>query len=59
MTEFNEGLGIWQILNSNLVTDIISSSGFDLIIFDLEHGLHNTKLYKIAYIQLSWLLCLQ
>ena len=43
MTEFNEGLGIWQILNSNLVTDIISTSGFDLIIFDLEHGLHNTE----------------
>ena len=43
MTEFNEGLGIWLILNSNLVTDIISSAGFDLIIFDLEHGLHNTE----------------
>ena len=43
MTEFNQGLGIWQILNSNLVTDIISTSGFDLIIFDLEHGLHNTE----------------
>ena len=43
MTEFKEGLGIWQILNSNLITDIISSAGFHLIIFDLEHGLHNTE----------------
>ena len=43
MTELNQGLGIWQILNSNLVTDIISKSGFDLVIFDLEHGIHNAE----------------
>ncbi len=35
-----KGLGIWQILNSNLVTDIIGKAGFDITILDLEHGLH-------------------
>jgi len=41
--QLNKGLGIWQILSSNLITDIIGSSGFDLVIFDLEHGLHNPE----------------
>ena len=50
MKKFNQGLGIWQILNSNLITDIIASSGFNLIIFDLEHGLHNpTSIQSCLY----------
>ncbi|ABX09229.1 aldolase/citrate lyase family protein [Prochlorococcus marinus] len=38
---FRSGLGIWQILSSELITDIIGKSGFDLSILDLEHGLHD------------------
>ncbi len=34
-------LGIWQILNSEIITDIIGSANFDFVIFDLEHGLHD------------------
>ena len=29
MNKLNSGLGIWQLINSNIITDIISSSGFD------------------------------
>ena len=43
MKKLNNGLGIWQILNSNIVTDIIAKSGFDLTILDLEHGIHNPQ----------------
>ena len=43
MKNLNRGLGIWQILNSNIITDIIAKSGFDLIILDLEHGLHTPQ----------------
>ena len=43
MKILKSGLGIWQILNSNIITDIIAKSGFDLIIFDLEHGLHSPQ----------------
>ncbi len=43
MKGLNKGLGIWQILNSELVTDIIATSGFDFTILDLEHGLHSPK----------------
>ena len=37
------GLGIWQIINSNIITDIIAKSGFDLTLLDLEHGLHTPQ----------------
>ena len=37
------GLGIWQIINSNIVTDIIAKSNFDLTLLDLEHGLHSPQ----------------
>jgi 4-hydroxy-2-oxoheptanedioate aldolase len=43
MKGLDNGLGIWQILNSNLITDIIASSGFDFVILDLEHGLHTPE----------------
>ena len=38
MNNLNSGLGIWQLINSNIITDIISSSGFDYTLLDLEHG---------------------
>jgi len=31
-------LGTWSVVPSNAITDIISSSGFDFIILDQEHG---------------------
>ena len=40
MQNLNRGLGIWQIINSTIITDIIAKAGFDLTILDLEHGLH-------------------
>ena len=43
MKKLDKGLGIWQILNSEIITDIISSSGFDFAILDLEHGLHTPQ----------------
>lgn len=43
MRYLNKGLGIWQILNSNVITDIIAKSGFNLTILDIEHGLHNPQ----------------
>ena len=43
MKNLDKGLGIWQIMNSNLVTDIISKAGFDFTILDLEHGLHTPE----------------
>ena len=43
MKNLKSGLGIWQILNSNIITDIIAKSGFSLTIFDLEHGLHSPQ----------------
>ena len=43
MNFLNSGLGIWQIINSNIITDLIAKSGFDFTILDLEHGLHNPK----------------
>ena len=43
MKKLNKGIGIWQIINSSLVTDIIASVGFDITIFDLEHGLHSPE----------------
>ena len=39
MKNIQKGLGIWQIINSNIVTDIIAKSNFDLTLLDLEHGL--------------------
>ena len=38
MKELKDGLGIWQILNSVLITDIIAKSSFDYTLIDLEHG---------------------
>tara|TARA_Y100001968_G_scaffold329098_1_gene377674 strand:- start:910 stop:1671 length:762 start_codon:yes stop_codon:yes gene_type:complete len=43
MKKFDKGLGIWQILTSEIITDIIASSGFDFTILDLEHGLHDPQ----------------
>ena len=43
MIKLNQGLGIWQIINSPIVSDIIAKSGFDFIIIDLEHGMHSTE----------------
>ena len=51
MKILKSGLGIWQILNSNIITDIIAKSGFDLIIFDLEHGLHSPQTINDCVIQ--------
>ena len=41
MKELKDGLGIWQLLNSTIVSDIISKSGFDYALIDLEHGFFN------------------
>ena len=38
-----QGLGIWQIINSSIITDIIAKSGFDLTLLDLEHGMHTPQ----------------
>ena len=43
MINSDQALGIWQIINSSIVTDIIAKSGFDFIIIDLEHGSHSTE----------------
>ena len=43
MINSDHALGIWQIINSSIVTDIIAKSGFDFIIIDLEHGFHSTE----------------
>ena len=43
MKNIKHGLGIWQILNSNIITDIIAKSGFNLTLLDLEHGLHTPQ----------------
>ena len=43
MKNIQHGLGIWQIINSNIVTDIIAKSNFDLTLLDLEHGLHSPQ----------------
>ena len=47
MNELDKGLGIWQILNSNLITDIIASAGFNITILDLEHGLWSRNYSKL------------
>ena len=41
MKELDKGIGIWQIIDSSQVTDIISASGFDFTLIDLEHGSFN------------------
>ena len=38
MKELKDGLGIWQLINSIVITDIISKSRFDYTLLDLEHG---------------------
>ena len=43
MKNLTNGLGIWQILNSNIITDIIAKAGFSLTLLDLEHGIHNPQ----------------
>ena len=53
MKEFIKGVGIWQILGESYITEIIAAAGFDLTIFDLEHGNHSPKQLQIAYMQLS------
>ncbi len=37
------GLCIWQILDSSIVTDIIAKAGFKITLLDLEHGLLNPQ----------------
>ena len=39
-------LGIWQILSSHHITDIILDSGFSTVILDLEHGDHDLNSLK-------------
>ena len=46
MKYLSKGLGIWQILSSNLITDIIYNAGFNLIIFDLEHGVNTPQILQ-------------
>ena len=43
MKNIKKGLGIWQILNSSIITDIIAKSGFDFTLLDLEHGIHTPQ----------------
>ena len=43
MDKLNTGLGIWQIISSNIITDIISKSGFKITLMDLEHGIIDKK----------------
>ena len=43
MKELDKGIGIWQILNSSLITDIIANAEFDFVLIDLEHGLHSLE----------------
>ena len=43
MKRKKNGLGIWQIINSKIITDIIAKSGFDITLLDLEHGLHTPQ----------------
>ena len=40
MSKLTSGLGIWQIMTSNIITDIISNAGFNLALIDFEHGLN-------------------
>ena len=37
----DKSIGIWQILSSEIITNIIGCSNFNFVIFDLEHGLHD------------------
>ena len=43
MKHIQQGLGIWQIINSNIITDIIAKSGFNLTLLDLEHSIHTPQ----------------
>ncbi len=43
MKELKNGVAIWQILNSIVITDIISASGFDYTLLDLEHGFFSVE----------------
>ena len=43
MDKFSKGIGIWQIISSNIITDIIGKAGFDITLIDLEHGLNNQE----------------
>ncbi len=38
MKELKNGIGVWQLLNSIVITDIIAKSGFNYTLIDLEHG---------------------
>ena len=53
MKELNNGVGIWQLLNSSIITDIISSSGFDYALLDLEHGFLILIQYRIVFYHLN------
>ena len=43
MDNFSNGIGIWQIISSNLITDIIAKAGFDITLIDFEHGFNDPK----------------
>ena len=43
MNRLSSGLGIWQIISTNIITDIISKAGFDMTLIDFEHGLNDSN----------------
>ena len=48
-------LGIWQILSSHHITDIILDSGFSTVIVDLEHGDHDlSSLKESVYVKRNY-----
>ena len=50
MGKLINGLGIWQIIPSNIVTDIISKAGFSITLVDFEHGLNDQKDLQNIYV---------
>ena len=54
MDKLKKGLGIWQIISSNIITDIIAKAGFNISLIDFEHGLHNpNSLQDIVFVSKS------
>jgi len=43
MNRLSSGLGIWQIISTNIITDIISKAGFNMTLIDFEHGLNDSN----------------
>ena len=44
MDKLKKGLGIWQIISSNIITDIIAKAGFNISLIDFEHQLQSNSL---------------